>query len=210
MAGAEGPGGARLEVSELAFDGQRRVGLQLAAGECLGLTGASGSGKSQLLRALADLTPADGALSVDGVPRESMTGPEWRQRVMLVPAESYWWADRVADHFPARPDEPQLARLGIEPPLLDRAPSDVSSGERQRLALLRAVERRPSILLLDEPTANLDAENASRVEDWLMGCCRDEGVGLLWVSHDTAQLARVADRALHLDGHGLKASPPWA
>jgi ABC-type dipeptide/oligopeptide/nickel transport system ATPase subunit len=198
----------RLDANGLAIDGGRRVSLHLTAGECLGLTGSSGSGKTRLLRALADLDPVAGALHLAGEPREDLSGPDWRQRVMLVPAESYWWADRVIDHFPSPPGEDELAALAIEPDFLERAPSDVSSGERQRLALLRAVVRRPRFLLLDEPTANLDAANADRVEAWLMDRCRQAGAGLLWVSHDLAQLARVADRALQLDSTGLREYQP--
>ncbi|RUA22663.1 ATP-binding cassette domain-containing protein [Billgrantia gudaonensis] len=70
----------------------------------------------------------------------------------------------------------------------------LSSGEKQRLALLRAVSRSPSALLLDEPTANLDDATARRVEAWLRERIRVRGWPAVWVAHDMAQIARVADR----------------
>ncbi|WBF19286.1 ATP-binding cassette domain-containing protein [Halomonas elongata] len=72
--------------------------------------------------------------------------------------------------------------------------SRLSSGEKQRLALLRAVAREPEALLLDEPTANLDEATIRRVEAWLVERIRARGWPTLWVAHDTGQIARVADR----------------
>lgn len=172
------------------------------------MTGASGSGKSRLLRALADLDPASGDVRLEGVPREAMSPAQWRARVMLVPSESHWWADRVGDHFTATPSAAMLAALDLATELLARPPGDVSAGERQRLGVLRALVREPSVLLLDEPTANLDTDNAARMEA-LLADRRRQGNALLWVSHDPSQVRRVADRALHLTETGLAEYSPW-
>jgi len=80
--------------------------------------------------------------------------------------------------------------------------AQLSTGERQRLALLRAVVQRPRFLLLDEPTAALDAASREGVEQ-LLQALKAEGLGLLVVSHDAGQARRLADVHLQLDEHGL-------
>lgn len=181
--------------------------LCVGHGECVALTGASGSGKTRLLRALADLDPFTGRLALDGVAREAMSGPDWRARVMYVPAESAWWADRVDEHFP-----PGAAGgvefLGLDAGVLTWPVARLSSGERQRLALLRAAVRDPRVLLLDEPTANLDRASARRTEDWLAGL-RERGCGLLWVSHDGEQVMRVASRGYAIAAGGRLTETAW-
>ena len=77
---------------------------------------------------------------------------------------------------------------------LDWQVERLSSGEKQRLAVLRALSHEPRALLLDEPTANLDPELAQRVEAWLCDYFEARGMPVLWVAHDRAQIERVADR----------------
>lgn len=170
------------------------VDLALAAGECLGLAGASGSGKSRLLRAIADLDPNGGEAYLDGQPRSAFKPSGWRRQVAMLSAESHWWGERVGEHLTAAPDE--LAALALPADVLEWPVGRLSSGERQRLALLRLLPQTPKVLLLDEPTANLDQSNTQRVEHWLTQQRRCQGLSLLWVSHDEAQLRRVADRAV--------------
>ena len=73
--------------------------FDLDAGECVAMRGASGSGKTQLLRAVADLDPNEGTVLLDGTPRGSVPAPAWRRLVAYVPAEPGWWADTVGGHF---------------------------------------------------------------------------------------------------------------
>ncbi len=75
------------------------VDLSVAPGELVLLSGASGSGKSLLLRAVADLDPHGGEVWLDGIARSSLPAPDWRRMVGLLPAESHWWGDAVRDHF---------------------------------------------------------------------------------------------------------------
>lgn len=187
---------ARLHARKLTTTRIGPLDLALAPGECLGLAGPSGGGKTQLLRALADLEPWHGELSLDGIPAEAMEPTEWRRQVALLPAEPVWWADTVGAHFPPDADLP-LAALGLPSAILQRAPWTCSTGERQRLALARLLARDPQVLLLDEPTANLDAASAGRVVECIRER-RDTGVAVLWVAHDEAELGRVADRRLTL------------
>jgi ABC-type iron transport system FetAB ATPase subunit len=76
------------------------VDLAVGAGELVVLSGPSGSGKSLLLRAVADLDPHEGEVWLDGLARSSLPAPEWRRRVGLLPAESHWWDEKVRDHLP--------------------------------------------------------------------------------------------------------------
>ena len=189
---------AGLTARGLTTAGIGPLDLVLAPGECVGLAGPSGGGKTRLLRALADLDPRQGDLGLDGIPADAMVPSEWRRRVALLPAEPVWWGSTVGAHFPPGADPP-LAALGLGRPIIDQAPATCSTGERQRLALARLLVRDPRVLLLDEPTANLDATSAERVVD----CIRERraaGAAVLWVAHDEAELARVADRCLSMEG----------
>jgi putative ABC transport system ATP-binding protein len=83
----------------------------------------------------------------------------------------------------------------------------LSSGERQRFALLRLLANRPRVLLLDEPTANLDPDNVIRVEKLVATYMAAEGAGVLWVSHDPLQTTRVARRTLWMEAGRLSREP---
>src|ERR1700754_751388 len=72
----------------------------VAAGQCLAITGASGSGKTVLLRMIADLDSHEGRVTFGGIDRASLRAPEWRRLASLVPARSGWWAETVGEHFP--------------------------------------------------------------------------------------------------------------
>lgn len=181
------------------------VDLALEAGECVCLSGPSGSGKSRLLRAIADLDPHDGQAWLEDTPRESLAGHQWRRRVGYLPAESAWWGETVGEHFPAGGEV--LPALGLPAEVREWSVARLSSGERQRLALLRLAALGPAVMLLDEPTANLDADSARAVEQWLLAR-RRQGVGLLWVSHDPEQIRRVADRWLRIEAGRLRQVQP--
>jgi ABC-type iron transport system FetAB ATPase subunit len=191
----------------LSVQGLKRTGIEvpdfaLAAGEALAVSGPSGSGKSLFLRALADLDPNEGALAVGGEDRASMPAPRWRRRVTYVPAESGWWAERVGEHFEDwDAAAPSAARLGIPTEAGDWPIARLSTGERQRLALLRALVQGAHVLLLDEPTSGLDVETTwaveARLREFLSG-----GGALVFVTHDPAQARRLAKRALRF-GNGV-------
>lgn len=163
------------------------------AGERVLISGGSGAGKTLLLRAIADLDPHEGELRLEDAPSQQMPATRWRAQVCYVPSESQWWGECVAEHFPT--PVPQLLQvLGFPGEVLDWAVRRLSSGERQRLALARALALRPRVLLLDEPTANLDPDNTARVEGLVRDYCARENAAVLWVSHDPEQRARLAQR----------------
>jgi putative ABC transport system ATP-binding protein len=196
----------RLRVEQLQYQHSRPLSFSLAAGECVCLSGSSGAGKSLLLRALADLDPHHGEVFLDAKPRAGMSAPVWRRQVSLLAAESRWWEDYVGAHFNGAGAYWQ--ELGFDAETLNWEIKRLSSGERQRLALLRILALQPAVLLLDEPTANLDSENVTRVENLLDRYRRETGAALLWVSHDPAQIARVADRHAYLVNGELQWDTP--
>lgn len=189
----------------------REVDLTLAAGEKIFLSGASGSGKSLLLRAVADLDPHRGEVWLDDLPRSRLTPPEWRRRVGLLPAESHWWAETVGEHWRApaagSPIEALLVALGFDVDVSGWAITRLSTGERQRLALARLLLNQPQALLLDEATANLDSVNRERVETVLEDYRAAHATAMLWVSHDPEQRVRLGGRRLVIRESRLEPEP---
>lgn len=174
--------------------------VTVPAANCVALSGPSGSGKSTLLRLIADLDPGMGTARIGNAIREAMPAYEWRRLVTYVSADSGWWTSPVSAHM-SDPDGARrlLAELDLPEALMDAVPENTSSGERQRLALVRALIQRPRFVLLDEPTSALDPESALKVEKLLMRMKQD-GLGLLVVSHDPEQIRRIADRRYVLSG----------
>lgn len=169
------------------------VSLEVEQGDCLCLSGPSGSGKSLLLRAIADLDPHSGVACLRGVAASEIPANRWRTRVGLLPPESVWWLPRVGDHFHGDLPIP-LEQIGLTAEIMEQPVVRLSSGEKQRLALMRLLSNRPEVLLLDEPTANLDPENTRRIEAVIDVYRREQQAVVVWVSHDPSQIARVADR----------------
>ncbi|MDQ2696132.1 MAG: ABC transporter ATP-binding protein, partial [Pseudomonadota bacterium] len=183
-----------LTVRHLRRPGLGPLSFAVAAGECLAVRGRSGAGKTLLLRAIADLDPSQGEVLLDGVARDAIPAPAWRRQVVYVPAESGWWGQHVAGHVADWNRAVPLARrLGLAAEVGDWAVSRLSTGERQRLALVRALVLDPRLLLLDEPTSGLDESSAAAVEA-LLDERRQRGTAVLWVTHDAAQSRRVARR----------------
>ena len=196
----------------LQIDGLRRPGLRaerfgVEASECLPVMGPSGAGKSLLLRAIADLDPNEGEVRLNGAPRSAMPAPDWRRQVVYVAAGSGWWADTVTEHF-ADIDaaRPILAPMQLPEDCLNWPVSRLSTGERQRLALARALCLRPPVLLLDEPTAALDEDAVVAVERLLLQEM-DLGRAILLVTHDAAQARRLAKRMLFVADGAVEERP---
>ncbi len=179
------------------------IDLTVEPGECVTLAGPSGCGKSLLLRAIADLDPHEGDAAIDDRRQSEIRAHEWRSQVGLLPAESHWWGDLVRDHLPSS-EPPHLQELGFDADSLDWSIARLSSGEKQRLALIRLLAGQPGALLLDEPTANLDQDTGQRVEALIDAYRREKGAPVIWVSHDPEQRKRVSDRAFLIENRALR------
>lgn len=188
-----------FSIQSIILPGIEPISFSVEAGQCIGISGDSGCGKSRLLRAIADMDEHDGVVSLGDTRSDDIAAFRWRSRVALLPAESQWWCDTVGEHFPA--DDVDLSALGFERDTLGWEPSRCSSGERQRLGILRLLANRPEVLLLDEPTTNLDPDNTVRLEQLVRDYMQSSGACCIWVSHNRLQLDRIADRQMYfIDG----------
>ncbi|MDO3704509.1 ABC transporter ATP-binding protein [Micromonospora sp. C28SCA-DRY-2] len=201
-----------------ALDG---VDLEVRAGELLTLVGPSGSGKSTVLRLIAGLDRPDrGRVLVDG--QDVARVPPHRRAVAMVFQDyalyphltvlgNLTFGLRVRRVPRAEADRRARAaadRLGIAE-LLDRHPDEMSGGQRQRVALARALLREPSVYLLDEPLASLDAPLRFATRADLLALHRDLGTTTVHVTHDQAEAMTLGDRVAVLhQGRVRQVGPP--
>ncbi|MBT8130136.1 MAG: ABC transporter ATP-binding protein [Gammaproteobacteria bacterium] len=186
-----------LKLEDLQIPDVEPVSLTIVPGECIGLSGESGCGKTRLLRAIADMDEHGGQVYEENVAQDQVRAHDWRRRVAMLPAESQWWFDRIEQHFSARREH--IEALGFDIGVMNWQVSRCSSGEKQRLSVLRLLANCPRVLLLDEPTANLDAANATRVENLVLSYLQERNAVAIWVGHDVDQLTRVSRQRFHLD-----------
>jgi ATP-binding cassette subfamily C protein CydD len=193
----------------------RDTGFTLAAGEHAVLMGESGVGKTTLIEALCRLRESKGDILIDGIALGDWDEPPLRQRVALIGQKPYLFQGSIADNIRyARPqasggevaeaaraacilDFSQALPRGLDAPLGPRGVG-LSGGQAQRVALARLFLRDPGLILLDEPTAHLDAATQDRVLDAVLDfAC---GRTLLLVTHSEVVAGRFARRLRLLDG----------
>lgn len=185
-----------------------RVSFDLQDGECVALQGPSGAGKTLLLRSIADLDPNEGRVKLDGTLREAVPAPVWRKRVTYLATEPGWWSDTVQEHFSHWIDAlPLVERLGLPPSCGPWPIQRLSTGEKQRLGLARALMLRSRVLLLDEPTSALDAASTAVVESLIAERILN-GTSVMWSTHDNAQARRVGSRVLVIGADGVIGENP--
>ena len=191
------------------------VDLTLEAGERIAVVGPSGSGKSSLIAVAAGLErPSGGEVSLFGQDlsrlNEDQRARLRRGRVSLVFQAFHLLPNMTAEENVAAPLEIAGERSAGEAAVgwLDRVglaarrrhyPHQLSGGEQQRVALARALAARPALLFADEPTGNLDAENAAAVADLMFALVAETGAALVLVTHEPALAAR-ADRTVTMGG----------
>ncbi len=188
------------------------LSFQLFPGERVAVVGASGSGKSLLLRALAGLDPVQaGQIIFQGQPINSYFMPSYRSQIIYLHQRPALWEGIVEENLQ------QVYRLAVHrhlvynrklilnylhllhktPEFLQRPVSAISGGEAQIVAFLRALQLSPSILLLDEPTASLDAVTAQSLEALVAAWHSEQPHrAYLWTSHDPTQLERITNRQI--------------
>ena len=191
-----------LDVPELTID----------TGEIVGLVGPNGSGKSTLLRTLAFLdAPDEGVVLFHGRPAFPAS-PELRRQATLLLQEPYLLKTSVFENVayglrlrgekhPELRVRESLGAVGLDPDLFARRSwHALSGGEAQRVALASRLALRPAVLLLDEPTASVDAASAGAVREAILTAVRQDGTTLVVVSHDLLWLYEVASRMVGLRG----------
>ena len=205
-----------LELSDVVVDYHGRDGrvravagasLSVDRGRIVGLVGESGCGKSTLARAAVGLVaPASGSITFEGravSPLGRRARPADLVRLQLVFQNPYsslnprrTVGSQVADGIPggvkARVPE-LLERVGLAPNAVSRYPHEFSGGQRQRIAIARALAADPTVIVLDEPLASLDASAQAQLANLLVRLSRELEVGLLLISHDLAIVRHVAD-----------------
>lgn len=177
------------------------VDLELPEGGCTVLVGPSGSGKSTLLRLCNRLeAPTAGLLRFRGEDVASLDPLRHRRRVGMVFQRPVAFGGTVLDNLRVACPEvtadaaaDSLERVGLPASFLEREQATLSGGEGQRACLARTLLADPEVLLLDEPTASLDADAVAGLERLALALAAS-GTSLLWVTHDPAQADRLADR----------------
>ena len=186
------------------------VTFKVRTGEVLAIVGPSGSGKSSLLRLLNRLDEAtSGTLYVEGIDYRQIPPRELRRKLGMVNQRPYLFPGTVEENLQFGPRqrgeslshesiEQLLVRVGLKG-YSSRNVANLSGGEAQRVSVARTLANSPLVLLLDEPTSALDEASKLEVESAIQNVVHDRGLTCVLVTHDTAQAARLAERALLLE-----------
>ncbi len=207
------------------FKGDQFVAVQgasfdLRAGQTLGVIGESGSGKTTLALAALGLMPCEGALTIDGVAWQGKAGQDLplRRKVQVVFQDPFsslsprmnvqeLVSEGLTLHAPQLDDLGRLRRILVTlaavgltetefPGLLQRYPHEFSGGQRQRLAIARALVIEPQVLVLDEPTSALDATTQLQVLQLLQKLQRERGLSYLLITHDVSVIRAMAHHVM--------------
>jgi putative ABC transport system ATP-binding protein len=186
------------------------VSFEVCTGEVLAIVGPSGSGKSSLLRLLNRLDePTTGTVYVEGTDYRQIAPRTLRRKLGMVNQRPYLFPGTVEQNLQFGPlqhgeslsqesIEQLLARVGLKG-YAGRDVANLSGGEAQRVSVARTLANSPLILLLDEPTSALDDTSKLEVEASIENVVHDRGLTCVLVTHDTAQAARLAARAVLLE-----------
>lgn len=184
------------------------IDLAIPAGEFLAVLGRSGSGKSTLVRVLSGLEPlSSGVIAWTDVSGRPRTGVVFQQPLLmpwLTAADNVVFAKRFAAHrsgFDQAYARELMGRFGLDH-LADRYPDQLSGGQAQRVAILRAVASRPRLLLLDEPFSALDPATRADLQNWLAALAAELDVTVVLVTHDVDEALALAERVVLLGEDG--------
>lgn len=208
---------ALLQVNQLGFkpDGiplLNNINLTLREGQFTLITGPSGCGKSTLLKIIASLlSPTSGSILYCGEDITLLSPETYRQQVSYCAQTPALFGDTVYDNllFPwqIRDQRPQpeklladLAQFNLPEETLQKSINELSGGEKQRISLIRNLQFLPRVLLLDEITSALDESNKHNVNEIIQRYVKEQGVSVLWVTHDAGEIGH-ADDVITLKPH---------
>jgi ABC-type microcin C transport system duplicated ATPase subunit YejF len=223
-------GGGFLGSPAIALKAVDTVSLSLKQGQTIGIVGESGSGKSTLARAMLRLIPSQGNLTFDG---QDITGFEkqamrpLRSELQIVFQDPFGSlsprmtagqiiTEGLIVHEPAMSSAARDARavqaleeVQIDPALRNRYPHEFSGGQRQRLAIARAIILKPKVVVLDEPTSALDRQVQKQIVDLLRDLQKAHDLSYLFISHDLAVVRAMADHIMVMkDGKLVEQGTP--
>lgn len=193
------------------------ISASVMAGDIFTVLGPSGSGKSTLLRLINRLDdPTSGSILLDGQDTREMSVLALRRRAGMV-FQSAAVFDGTVDanvQYGAKlagikvDSADLLRRVGLPEDFLTRAASSLSGGEQQRVSIARTLATNPEIILMDEPTSSLDPASRSQIEELTLKMNRDEGLTIVFVTHDMEQARRVGVRTMLLvEGRKIEEAP---
>ena len=206
-------------TNEESIDVLHNINLTINLHDQIAISGNSGSGKSTLLHLLAALdTPTSGKICIDDVDISSFTKNELSKHRLenfgfvyqfhhlmedLTVIENILIPGQLANTNPSlNNDAHELAELIGLSHRLNHLPWKLSGGEKQRVAVARAMINKPDYIFLDEPTGNLDKKNASNIQNLVLELSKNNGVALIVATHDN-DFVNILDRKYYLDNRGL-------
>ena len=197
----------------------QNVSLTISQGECIGLLGHTGSGKSTFVQHLnALLQPTSGVVKLDGenINRDKMTRRDVKRRVGLVfqYPEYQLFEETVQEDISFGPKNMKLSKteieqrvyeaagfVGVDESLFPRSPLELSGGQKRRIAIAGVIAMRPEVLILDEPTAGLDPAGSRQIMENIRSYRQKTGSTVMIVSHSMDDAARYCERIIVFD-HG--------
>ncbi len=200
----------------------KHISFQVNNGETVGIVGHTGSGKSTLAQiATGLLKPDSGTVNVAGIMLDHKVNPPRKEMIRRIGMvfqypETQLFGETVEEDVAfgaknrgytpekvARSVREAMALVGLDESYLKRSPYLLSGGEKRRVAIAGVLAMSPQILILDEPTAGLDASGRREFHQMLKAWQKREGAIILWISHDMAELAQIAKRVLVLEDGNL-------
>ncbi|SEF84258.1 ATP-binding cassette domain-containing protein [Paenibacillus sp. UNC499MF] len=189
----------------------RNISAEVGEGERIAVIGTSGQGKTTLLRILARLDcPDEGELRLHGKSADEWKPQEWRKKICYVAQQPVMLPGSVEENlqtvsrlhgttFERELAKRYMAALGLDELDWSKQGGDLSGGEKQRTALVRAMLLQPEVMLLDEVTASLDPGSKRAAERLLTDWSRSAGTSLVWITHDLEQAAQISDAVWFMD-----------
>ncbi len=190
------------------------INLEISAGECLGVVGRSGCGKSTMARIIARFIPADNGqifLCGQDITNAKNLKAVYKnmQMIFQLPEESFdprrtlgWSIGEPLRNYNFENIDARiknlLAEVGLTADFVERYPHEVSGGQCQRAAIARAISLSPKLLICDEATSALDVTTQAQIVKLLRRLCTEKNLAILFITHDSEILKEIADKVLKL------------